>query len=155
MPPVEKPDHFWRWFAVTVFALISIPFLLLMALEHKNVGAANNNLTLTEQPPVVVETVPVSNARDVEPGDMEIRVRFSKQMADGSWSWSSAWENSTPDFIGQPHYETDLQTCTVKVKLEPGRTYAFWLNSGQFQNFKDSEDRPAVPYLLIFQTKQK
>jgi RNA polymerase sigma-70 factor (ECF subfamily) len=76
-------------------------------------------------------------------------------MADGSWSWSTAWENSTPDFIGKPHYESDLQTCAVKVKLEPGRAYAFWLNSGKFHNFKDHEGRPAVPYLLIFQTKQK
>ena len=76
-------------------------------------------------------------------------------MADGSWSWSSAWENSTPEFIGRPHYESDLRTCVGKVKLEPGRTYAFWLNSDNFRNFKDREGRPAVPYLLIFQTKQK
>jgi type II secretory pathway pseudopilin PulG len=26
--PVQKPDHFWRWFAVAVFALISIPILI-------------------------------------------------------------------------------------------------------------------------------
>jgi MFS family permease len=108
---------------------------------------------LAEQPPVVVETFPVSGAHDVELGETEIRVRFSKEMTDGSWSWSSAWENSTPDFIGQPHYETDGRTCVVKVKLEPGRTYAWWLNSEKFLNFRDSENRPAIPYLLIFQTK--
>ena len=98
---------------------------------------------------------PISNARDVEPVETEIRVRFSKEMAGGSWSWSTAWENSTPEFIGRPYYEFDSQTCVVKVKLEPGRTYAFWLNSDKFQNFKDLEGRPAVPYLLIFQTQQK
>ncbi len=27
-PPVQKPDRFWRWFAVAVFALIAIPFLI-------------------------------------------------------------------------------------------------------------------------------
>jgi type II secretory pathway pseudopilin PulG len=27
-PPIQKPDRFWRWFAVAVFALISIPFLI-------------------------------------------------------------------------------------------------------------------------------
>jgi RNA polymerase sigma-70 factor (ECF subfamily) len=43
----------------------------------------------------------------------------------------------------------------AKAKLEPGHTYAFWLNSGQFHNFKDRDGRPAVPYLLIFQTQQK
>jgi type II secretory pathway pseudopilin PulG len=109
--------------------------------------------TLTRQPPVVVETFPVSGALNVEPGETELRVRFSKEMADGSWSWSSAWENSAPEFIGQPHYEADHKTCVVKVKLEPGGSYAFWLNSDKFPNFKDREGRPSVPYLLIFQTK--
>ena len=113
------------------------------------------DLLLAEQTPVVVETFPVSGARGVAPGETEIRVRFSKPMTDGSWSWSTAWENSTPDFIGQPHYATDLRTCVVKVKLEPGRTYAFWLNSEKFQNFTDQAGHPAVPYLLIFQTKQQ
>jgi serine/threonine protein kinase len=110
---------------------------------------------LAGQPPVVVETFPVSGARDVAPGAAEIRVRFSKPMADGSWSWSTAWKDSTPDFIGQPHYEPDGRTCAAKVKLEAGRTYAFWLNSEKFENFKDRDGRPAVPYLLIFQTKPK
>jgi len=39
--------------------------------------------------------------------------------------------------------------------LEPGRTYAFWLNSENFKNFKDAEGRPSVPYLLIFETKRE
>ena len=113
------------------------------------------DLTLAAQPPVVVETFPVSNARDVAPGETEIRVRFSKLMTDGSWSWTDAWENSAPELIGQPHYAADGRTCVVKAKLEPGRTYALWLNSEQFQNFTDQTGHPAVPYLLIFQTKQK
>ncbi len=28
VPPVQKPDRFWRWFAVAVFAMISIPILI-------------------------------------------------------------------------------------------------------------------------------
>jgi hypothetical protein len=111
--------------------------------------------TLFEQPPVVVETFPVSGARDVPPGEAEIRVRFSKPMTGGSWSWSTAWENSTPEFIGKPRYEADGRTCVVKVKLEPGRSYAWWLNSDKFKNFTDRAGQPAVPYLLIFQTKPK
>jgi serine/threonine protein kinase len=114
----------------------------------------NTIQTLAEQPPVVVETQPLSGARDIQPGETEIRVRFSKEMADGSWSWSTAWENSTPEIIGQSHYETDQRTCVLKAKLEPGRTYAWWLNSDRFKNFTDRAGRPAVPYLLIFQTKQ-
>jgi serine/threonine protein kinase len=122
--------------------------------QSKNSSAEIAGQTLAEQPPVVVETFPVSGAHNVEPGEMEIRVRFSKAMTDGSWSWSTAWENSTPESVEPPHYLADQRTCVMKVRLEPGRTYAWWLNSEQFHNFKDQAGQPAVPYLLIFQTKR-
>ncbi len=121
---------------------------------ERKIQKSDTAQTLAEQPPVVVETWPVSGARDVEPGVVEIRVRFSKEMADGGWSWSTAWENSAPENIGDPHYEAGHRTCVLQVKLEPGRTYAWWLNSEKFRNFTDQAGRPAVPYLLIFQTKQ-
>jgi len=121
--------------------------------NSSSTSAKTSTLALNDQPPVVVETFPVSGAREVAPGETEIRVRFSKEMTDGSWSWSTAWENSTPAFIGQPHYEPDARTCIVKARLEPDKTYAFWLNSENFHNFKDADGRPAVPYLLIFHTK--
>jgi serine/threonine protein kinase len=109
--------------------------------------------TVASSRPVVIETQPVSGATDVEPGISEIRVRFNKRMADGSWSWCTVWENSTPEFIGQPYYDADGRTCVAKAKLEPGRTYGFWINSQKFQNFTDRDGRPAVPYLLTFQTR--
>jgi predicted Ser/Thr protein kinase len=104
-------------------------------------------------PPVVVRTTPASGARDVPPGLTELRVTFSKDMADGSWSWSSAWQDSTPEAVEGPRFDADRRTCVLKVKLEPGRTYAYWLNSEKFQNFRDSAGRAAVPYLLIFKTR--
>ncbi|HTX22223.1 MAG TPA: protein kinase [Candidatus Aquilonibacter sp.] len=113
----------------------------------------NADQVLAEQPPVVVETFPVSGARDVAPGVTEIRVRFSRPMTDGSWSWATAWENSTPESAGPPHYLADHKTCVMEVRLEPGRTYAWWLNSDKFKNFTDRAGQPAVPYLLTFQTK--
>ena len=102
--------------------------------------------------PVVVKTVPEAGTKDVPPGEFEIRVTFSKEMTDQSWSWSTAWQDSTPDFIGKPHYDADQKTCIVKVKLEPNKTYGFWLNSERFHNFRDAQGHPAVPYLLVFHT---
>jgi hypothetical protein len=102
--------------------------------------------------PVVVKTVPEAGTKDVPPGEYEIKVTFSKEMKDQSWSWSTAWQNSAPDFVGKPHYDTDQKTCVVKVKLEPNKTYGFWLNSEHFHGFKDSQGHTAVPYLLVFQT---
>jgi len=117
-------------------------------------AASGDESILADQPPVVVETQPIAGTRDVQPGETEIRVRFSKEMADGSWSWSTAWQNSTPESIGPPHYLADQRTCVMKVRLEPGRTYAWWLNSDKFKNFTDLAGRPAVPYLLIFETRK-
>ena len=108
--------------------------------------------SIETMPPVVVKTVPESGAKDVAPGVVEIQVTFSKPMTDGSWSWSTAWENSSPESVGKPKYESDHKTCVMKVKLEPGKTYAFWLNSNNFKGFKDQQAHPAVPYLLIFKT---
>ena len=103
--------------------------------------------------PVVVKTVPEAGTKNLPAGEYEIKVTFSKAMADNSWSWSSAWENSTPEFVGKPRYDADGKTCVVKVKLEPGKTYGFWLNSQKFHGFQDQQHHPAVPYLLVFQTK--
>jgi len=103
--------------------------------------------------PVVVKTVPEAGTKDVAPGEMEIRVTFSKEMTDQSWSWSTAWKDSTPESVGKPHYEADHKTCVLKVKLEPNKTYGYWINSQHFQGFRDMQNHPALPYLLVFQTK--
>ncbi len=100
--------------------------------------------------PVVVKTVPEAGTKNVPPGEYEIKVTFSKEMADGSWSWSSSWKDSTPESVGKPKYETDHKTCVMKVRLEAGKTYGYWLNSEKFHNFKDTQGHPAVPYLLVF-----
>ena len=104
-------------------------------------------------PPVVVRTTPISGARNVAPGIVELSVTFSKQMMDDSWSWCTAWDDSMPETIEPAHYLSDGRTCVIKAKLEPGRTYAAWLNSKDFENFRDAAGTAALPYLLIFETK--
>ena len=86
---------------------------------------------------------------------MEIKVTFSKEMRDGSWSWSTAWRDSAPELAGPPHYEADHKTCVVKARLEPNKTCGWWLNSQNFKNFKDAQGQPAVPYLFVFTTGGK
>lgn len=105
--------------------------------------------------PVVVKTVPEAGTKDVSPGVTEIKVTFSKEMTDQSWSWSSAWQNSTPESVEKPKYQSDHKTCVLKVKLEPGKTYGFWINSQNFHGFKDTKGHPSIPYLFVFQTKDK
>jgi RNA polymerase sigma factor (sigma-70 family) len=114
----------------------------------------NPEVTLEKAPPVVVKSVPQAGDDAVDASTTEIRVTYSKDMQDGSWSWSTWGEDTFPKMTGKPHYDADKRTCIAPVKLEPGRTYAIWLNSNNFGNFKDAAGKSAVPYLLIFRTKE-
>jgi hypothetical protein len=111
--------------------------------------------SLDTLPPVVVKTVPEAGSTNVPPGVLELRVTFSKEMADHSWSWSDAWQGATPEVLAPPRYEPDRKTCVIKVRLAPDRTYGYWLNSQKFTGFRDPEGRVAVPYLLAFKTRSQ
>ena len=117
-----------------------------------NIHALADDITPTSVPPVVVKTIPESGRMNVSPGEYEIKVTFSKKMADGSWSWCTVWDDSCPKGIESPKYDADRKTCSMKVKLESGKTYGYWLNSGRFNSFTDTHGRSAVPYLLVFST---
>jgi RNA polymerase sigma factor (sigma-70 family) len=112
-----------------------------------------DEVSIEKLPPVVVRSTPASGADDVDPALGEIKVTFSKPMTDGSWSWSQLSDESFPKIQGKPKYDASKRTCSASVKLEPGKTYAIWLNSGRFRNFKDASGQPAVPYLLVFKTR--
>jgi tetratricopeptide (TPR) repeat protein len=119
----------------------------------RHLDEGTEKISLESAPPVVVRTVPMAGGAGVDPALTEIRVTFSKNMMDQSWSWSSAWKDSDAPIIGKPHYDTDQRTCILKVKLEPNKTFGYWINSQNFHGFKDAQGHAAVPYLLVFQTK--
>jgi len=113
----------------------------------------SQEITLESAPPVVVKTVPEAGSSAVDPGTKEIRVTFSQPMQSGSWSWSTASKETFPQTTGKPNYQGDGRTAVLPVKLEHGKTYAIWLNSQRFRNFKGANGEPAVPYLLVFKTR--
>ena len=114
-----------------------------------------NRVSVRTAPPVVVSTVPQSGKTDVDAKSVkELRVTYSKDMKNGSWSWSTWGEENFPKTTGKPHYQPDKRTCVLPVELQPGKTYAIWLNSQKFGNFQDAGGQSAVPYLLIFETKK-
>jgi len=116
--------------------------------------ARAEDVTLESVPPVVVKTVPEAGAGDVDPKLNEIKVTFSKDMKDRGWSWVTYSKESFPKLDGEPKYLADKRTCVLPVKLEPGTTYAIWVNSDKHGNFMDADGRSAVPYLLVFKTKK-
>ena len=129
-------------------------FVAVMAGLLVTASRADDDVTLKSVPPVVVKTVPAAGADDVDPKLTEIKVTFSKDMEDNTWSWTTLSKESFPKVTGKPKYLKDKRTCVLSVKLEAGKTYAIWVNSEKFDNFKDSDGKAAVPYLLVFKTKK-
>jgi len=106
-------------------------------------------------PAVVIKTIPESGDTSVDPSLKEIRVTFSKDMmTDNMWSWVMISKESFPIIIGQVKYLNDKRTCVAPVKLEPGRTYVVWFNSKKYNAFCYTDNNPAVPYLLVFETRK-
>ena len=133
-----------RW-ALAGLLVMGCGFCVAQAAEEPTISAA---------PPVVIRTVPEAAQTDIDPALSEIRVTFSKPMRDGSWSWVQISPGSFPKLAGQPSFQADERTAVLPVALDPGRTYAIWLNSPSHENFQDSEGRKAVPYLLVFSTRK-
>lgn len=130
-----------------------MPSLIALFASLTVIAVSNaDEVTLESVPPVVVKSVPAAGTPDIDPKTTEIKVTFSKNMKDGTWSWSTLSKESFPEVDGKPKYLDDERTCVLPVKLQPEKTYAIWINSDKFQNFKDSNGVPSVPYLLVFRT---
>jgi hypothetical protein len=128
--------------AVVVLGLFGLPLL------------AQTSISVADLPPVVGKTVPQSGALAVDPTLKEINATFSKDMmTNDMWSWAQITASSFPQLAGKAHFLSDKRTCVLPVHLEPGKSYAIWVNAEHFDNFRDLGNRPAVPYLLVFQTK--
>ena len=132
--------------------MIAVTTLLVSVAAIQPATAQADEITLASVPAVVVKTVPEAGTKDVDAKTTEIKVTFSKRMLDKSWSWSQMSKETFPEVAAQPKYLADGKTCVLGVKLEPNKTYAIWLNSKRFGNFKDADGRSAVPYLLVFET---
>lgn len=104
--------------------------------------------------PQVVSTVPKTKALDVDPALTEISVTFDKNMmTKDQWSWVMESKDTFPTVTGSASFK-DNRTCVLPVKLEPGKTYRIWISSQKNTGFRDVNNTPAAPFLLVFQTKK-
>lgn len=118
------------------------------------VDALRSGLSVETAPPVVVETAPRAGTLDVDPALGEIRVTFSKDMmTDQMWSVVKISDDTFPKLAGDVHF-ADARTFVIPVALDPGATYALWLNYKQNDAFRDVNGTPSIPYFLVFQTRK-
>ena len=129
------------------------PILAGLLLSATGLVSSAEEITVANAPPVVVSTEPRGGQTDVAPGTTAIRVTFSRPMRDGSWSWVKLSDTSFPKKTGNPRFLDNQRTCVLPVSLQPGKTYAMWLNRPPYENFQDQDGHKAVPYLLVFETR--
>jgi hypothetical protein len=131
-------------------------WVLLAVVAAGAARAEDQKVTVKTMPPSVVKTIPQAGDTAVDPATKEIRVTFSKDMlTDRMWAVVQTSKETFPTMDGKIHYLDDKRTCVIPVKLDPGKTYVLWFNRAQFNSFRDTDNNPAVPYLLVFQTKNK
>ncbi len=112
-------------------------------------------ISLKTMPPSVIKTIPQAGDATVDPALNEITVTFSKEMkTNRMWAVCQISKETFPATAGQIHYLSDQRTCVVPVKLEPRKTYVLWFNRGQYNSFRDTDNNPSVPYLLVFKTRE-
>ncbi len=118
------------------------------------VYALRSGLSVATAPPVVVETTPRAGATDIDPSVSEVRVIFSKDMmTDNMWSVVKISDETFPTLAGEVGYQ-DARTFVIPVALEPESTYALWFNYKQNDAFRDVNGSAAIPYFLVFQTRE-
>jgi hypothetical protein len=102
--------------------------------------------------PKVLWMSPANGAADVDPGITEITVVFDRPMASGSWSVVGGGSDF-PKTTGPAAYDADRRVFTLPVKLKPGWTYRFMLNSDRFTAFRSAEGTPLEPIDVTFTTR--
>jgi hypothetical protein len=101
--------------------------------------------------PYIVSMKPENGHTDVDPKLKEIVITFSEPMTDKSWSVTGGGENY-PE-ITSIYYKKNCTVLVMKVKLKPGWSYQFGINSPSFRNFKNRKGVPVDPVLVTFRTK--
>lgn len=105
--------------------------------------------------PRVVKTIPAADQKDVDPALRELAVVFDRDMKQGphSWSWTGDGKRFPKQTKGNKPVWRDARTCTLAVELEPGRSYFFGINGGDFTNFRALDGTPAEPVAVSFTTR--
>ena len=89
---------------------------------------------------------------DVDPNLREIRITFDQAMSTGGHSIVGGGE-SFPELPGETAWKMAwFAYRLLRVRLQPNHSYWLSVNSQKFQNFRNRQGEPAVPYPIQFVT---
>src|SRR5688572_27616943 len=79
---------------------------------------AEDSTAFEADAPIVIDTVPLDGALDVDVELEQISATFSESMRTEGWSWVTEAGRPAPAITGLPFYIDDL-TTVLPVRLEP------------------------------------
>ncbi len=102
--------------------------------------------------PKLVTMTPANGAVDVEPSTTSFVLQFDRPMKRNGWSLVGSKEN-VPEVVGTPAWNSARTVLTLSIRLVPGRTYRFSLNSERFTGFQAEDGTPLAPVDVTFSVK--
>ena len=112
---------------------------------------ARKQQSVDERKPKVISLKPANGEENADPSLTVIQVVFDRPMKDGSWSLVGGGPHC-PETTGAPSYDQKRTTWTVPVRLKPGWSYEFMLNSATFDAFRSEAGVPLEPVSVKFKT---
>jgi hypothetical protein len=103
----------------------------------------------SEKAPKLVAMTPPNGARNVDPGLTEMRLVFDRPMSGDRWSIVGPKQDA-PEWVGTPKLDESGKTFVLGMKLSPGRTYSFRLNSERSKGFASADGFPLEPVEVTF-----
>ena len=103
--------------------------------------------------PVVVNTAPACFTADVPASLDKLTVTFNQKMLDGNWSWVQRYKDKFPKMTGKASFDKAQKTCSLPVKLEPGKVYWIEFNSPPYTSFRSVGGAIARRHALVFATR--
>lgn len=110
--------------------------------------------------PKIVSMSPANAATNVDPSTSELRIEFDRPMNKDGFSFVGDPKTTpagarTEKGNAKPRFSDDGKVLTWKISLEPGKKYAYALNSIYFTGFQSAEGYPMDPVPVTFTTIAK
>ncbi len=113
-------------------------------------GDGSDSSVLSGLEAAVVGSVPAHGEDGVDPSLERIEVTFSKDMDPSAFGWLSDGDETALE-IEEEGWDGD-RTAWATVTLDPGTTYAVWINKNNRGDFADANGDLSAPWLLVFRT---
>ncbi len=99
--------------------------------------------------PHVVRTTPSNGATGVAPGPGELVIEFDRPMRRDSFSIVG---KGAPEFTGKPVFDDSGKILRIPMRLFPGTSYRFSLNTLDHKGFRTPAGLPLQPTAVAFST---